>query len=89
MKSASASQPGRFLVRPARASTWRWKDCLRHSAAGPNGNRYGDPAGHTSLAIAGTAERAVTLDTGSSDRLPNMRAFAAAALELLAGSLGH
>jgi hypothetical protein len=48
-----------------------------------------DPAGHTSLAIAGPAERAVTLETGTSERLSNMRAFAAAALELLAGSLGH
>jgi hypothetical protein len=33
------------------------------------------------------AERAVTLEAGRSDRLANMRAFAAAALELLAVSL--
>jgi nicotinamide-nucleotide amidase len=67
------------------AATWGLAET---GAAGPNGNRYGDPAGHTSLAIAGTAERAVTLETGSSDRLSNMRAFATAALELLASSLG-
>jgi PncC family amidohydrolase len=53
-------------------------------AAGPSGNRYGDPAGHTCIALAGPAERAVTLRTGSADRQANMRAFAARALELLA-----
>ena len=56
-------------------------------AAGPTGNRYGDAAGHTCLAVAGPAERAVTLETGSADRLANMRAFAAAALELLAQTM--
>ena len=56
-------------------------------ATGPTGNRYGDPAGHTCLAVAGAAERAVTLETGSADRGANMHAFAAAALELLAGIL--
>jgi PncC family amidohydrolase len=58
-------------------------------ATGPSGNRYGDPAGHTCLAVAGAAERAVTLDTGSADRSANMHAFAAAALELLAGILAR
>ncbi len=51
------------------------------------GNRYGDPAGHTCLAVAGAIERAITLETGSSDRVANMRAFAAAALDLLADCL--
>ena len=41
------------------------------------------------LAIAGTVERAITLETARSDRIANMRAFAAAALELLAGSLAR
>jgi nicotinamide-nucleotide amidase len=52
-------------------------------ATGPAGNRYGDPAGHTCIAVAGPSERAMTLETGSSDRLGNMHAFTAAALELL------
>ena len=52
-------------------------------AAGPTGNRYGDAAGHSCIAVAGTRERAVTLETGSSDRPANMQAFAAAALDLL------
>ena len=57
-------------------------------AAGPAGNRYGDPAGHTCIAIAGPTERAVTLRTGSADRRANMRAFATHALELLAETIG-
>jgi nicotinamide mononucleotide (NMN) deamidase PncC len=57
-------------------------------AAGPTGNRYGDPAGHTCIAIAGRSERAITLRTGSADRQANMRAFAARALELLAAEIG-
>ncbi len=57
-------------------------------AAGPAGNRYGDPAGHTCIAVAGPVERAITLETGSDDRVANMRAFAVAALLLMADSLG-
>ena len=54
-------------------------------AAGPTGNRYGDAAGHSCIAVVGpNIERAVTLETGSSDRRENMRAFAKRALELLA-----
>lgn len=60
-------------------------------AAGPNGNRYGDNAGHACLAIVGpggAASGAVwTIETGSGDRLANMRRFAAAALQGLAVGL--
>jgi PncC family amidohydrolase len=57
-------------------------------ATGPTGNRYGDPPGHACLAVAGPAgDRAVTLETGSGDRVANMRAFAAAALDLLRESV--
>jgi len=52
-------------------------------ATGPTGNRYGDPAGHTCIAVAGPVERAITLRTGSAERLANMEAFAKRALELL------
>jgi nicotinamide mononucleotide (NMN) deamidase PncC len=52
-------------------------------ASGPTGNRYGDPAGHSCIAVAGAIERSITIETGSADRLANMRAFAAAALDLL------
>jgi nicotinamide-nucleotide amidase len=76
-----------LLARRAReqfAATWGLGES---GATGPTGNRYGDTAGHVCLAIAGPTERALTLETGSSDRVANMRAFAAAALELLAANL--
>jgi len=57
-------------------------------ASGPTGNRYGDPAGHACIAIAGPSEGAITLETGDADRVANMHAFAKAALELLAERLG-
>jgi PncC family amidohydrolase len=56
-------------------------------ASGPTGNRYGDAAGHTCLAVAGPVERAITLETGHGDREKNMWTFARAALDLLAGAL--
>ena len=51
-------------------------------AAGPGANRYGDPAGHACLAVSGRTERTLTLKTGSAERLHNMYAFSAAALQL-------
>ncbi|HVJ11320.1 MAG TPA: CinA family protein [Burkholderiales bacterium] len=56
-------------------------------AAGPTGNRYGDPAGHACLAVSGSKEVSITLKTGSADRLANMHAFSAAALRLLEENL--
>jgi PncC family amidohydrolase len=54
-------------------------------ATGPTGNRYGDAAGHSCIAVVGSSvERAITLETGVSDRQANMRAFALRALELFA-----
>jgi nicotinamide-nucleotide amidase len=52
-------------------------------ASGPMGNRYGDPAGHSCVAIAGPIERAITMETGSADRRANMDAFAKRALDLI------
>jgi nicotinamide-nucleotide amidase len=53
-------------------------------ATGPSGNRYGDAAGHSCIAVVGPGiERAITLETGSADRQANMEAFARRALELL------
>ena len=49
-------------------------------AAGPTGNRYGDAAGHTCMAVAGPMPAASTLETGSADRQANMWAFAEATL---------
>src|ERR1700736_2408683 len=58
-------------------------------ATGPTGNRYGDKAGHSCIAVTGAGfSKSLTLETGSSDRLTNMRAFGVRALGLLAEALG-
>lgn len=54
-----------------------------NGVAGPTPNRYGVPPGHCCLAVSGPRARSITLQTGDSDRLANMMAFAAGALELL------
>ena len=56
-------------------------------ATGPSGNRYGDAAGHSCMAVAGPRAVTVTLETGSSDRIANMRAFSLRALELFAETI--
>jgi nicotinamide-nucleotide amidase len=74
----------RLLARTVRkrfSATWGFAET---GAAGPAGNRYGDPPGHVCLGVAGSAEEhAITLETGNGDRVANMQAFAAAALDLL------
>jgi PncC family amidohydrolase len=85
----SASEPyAAFLARTVReqhGATWGLSET---GAAGPTGNRYGDPAGHTCIAVAGPSERTLTLETGSADRPANMQAFAAKALEALLEATG-
>jgi nicotinamide-nucleotide amidase len=56
-------------------------------AAGPSGNTYGDPAGHSCLAVDGPVCVERMLRTGQNDRQANMLAFAMAALELLEQAL--
>src|ERR1700687_630999 len=51
-------------------------------ATGPTGNRYGDAAGHSCMAVAGPAQSAMTLETGSADRLANMHVFSATGPDL-------
>lgn len=81
----AASEPYALLLarrmRERLGASWAIAEA---GAAGPAGNRYGDPAGHCCLAVAGPVERSFTLRTGSADRRANMQAFAARALELLA-----
>lgn len=52
-------------------------------AAGPQGNPYGDPAGHSCLAVNGPVTLDRLLRTGTEARAANMVSFAMAALELL------
>ncbi|MCU1368593.1 MAG: hypothetical protein JWL72_4239 [Ilumatobacteraceae bacterium] len=64
-------------------STWAIGEA---GAAGP-ANPYGDPAGHSWLAIAGPTESARRILTGLDVRPDNMVAFALAALALFAETL--
>jgi PncC family amidohydrolase len=86
----SASEPyALLLARTARerfGATWGVSET---GAAGPTGNGYGDAAGHTCIGLEGpNFTRAITLETGSADRVANMRAFSKRAMELLAEALG-
>jgi PncC family amidohydrolase len=72
------------LARERIGTTWGLSEA---GAAGPTGSRYGYPAGHTAIAVAGPADAAKILETGSAERFDNMYAFSAAALELLADTL--
>ncbi len=72
-----------ILARAARTRfgvTWSIAEI---GASGPAGNRYGDAAGHSCIAVAGPTERSITVETGSPDRVANMRTFGKAALNLL------
>jgi nicotinamide-nucleotide amidase len=85
----SASEPyARLLAEQARrrfATDWGLSET---GATGPTGNRYGDAAGHSCMAVAGAKRTSViTLETGSGDRVGNMQTFAATALKLLLSEL--
>jgi len=86
----SASEPYAALaartVKDQHGATWGLSET---GATGPSGNRYGDPAGHACIGVAGPSERVLTLETGSSDRRANMQAFAAKALATLLEALGR
>jgi nicotinamide-nucleotide amidase len=58
-------------------------------ATGPTGNRYGDAAGHSCMAVAGPVQSVRTIETGSADRLSNMHVFASTALNLLLQDLSR
>lgn len=86
----SSSEPFAQLLaarlRERLGATWGLAET---GAAGPTGNRYGDAAGHSCLAVAGPVSRVRTLETASADREANMWAFAAAALALFDECLGE
>lgn len=67
-------------VRERLGATW---GLAEFGAAGPSATRYGNPPGSTFLGLVGPVELSRTIETGSDDRVANMRAFAAAALALL------
>ena len=84
----SASEPYAQLlasrIRQRFSTDWGLSET---GATGPTGNRYGDAAGHSCMAVAGAQSKVITLETGSDDRVGNMRAFASTALNLLLRSL--
>ena len=84
----SASEPYAKLlagqVRQRFSTDWGLSET---GATGPTGNRYGDAAGHSCMAVAGPVEKVITLETGSADRQANMHGFAKAALNLLLKNL--
>ena len=86
----SASEPYAKLlasqIRQRFSTDWGLSET---GAAGPTGNRYGDAAGHSCIAVAGSDCSVMTLETGSSDRLGNMRVFASTALNLLLQNLSR
>lgn len=84
----SSSEPYAMLL--ARTNRQRFNatwGLAETGASGPTGNSYGDAAGHTCVAISGPFEKVLTLETGSNDRVANMRAFTRAALDLLEEAL--
>src|SRR5438552_12883345 len=86
----SASEPYAKLlasqIRQRFSTDWGLSET---GATGPTGNRYGDAAGHSCMAVAGLEPSAMTLETGSSDRLANMHVFASTALDVLLRSLSR
>ena len=85
---ASTEPYAALLARTVRARCGARWGVGETGATGPTGNRYGDAAGHTCIALDGPVTRAITLETASADRVVNMRAFAARALALLEEALG-
>src|SRR5438270_599655 len=86
---ASTEPYARLLAQTARqrfSATWALAES---GATGPTGNRYGDAAGHSCIAVAGPQGSVITLETGSNDRESNMQAFAATALKLLLHNLSR
>lgn len=72
------------LVRGHLSATWGLSE---NGVAGPTSNRYGQPPGHSCIALSGPVEQTKTIETRSADRMANMIAFSQAALELLAANL--
>jgi nicotinamide-nucleotide amidase len=84
---ASTEPYAALLARTVRQRCQAGWGLAETGATGPTGNRYGDAVGHTCIAIEGPVSRAITLETGSAERVANMRRFAERALQLLEETL--
>jgi PncC family amidohydrolase len=67
-------------IRERLGATWGLGET---GATGPRGNRYGDPPGHSCIAVSGPRTRSITLETGQAEREANMWRFAGEALDSL------
>jgi nicotinamide-nucleotide amidase len=86
----SASEPyAKLLASQIRARFSTDWGLSETGATGPTGNRYGDAAGHSCMGISGLDPSAMTLETGSADRLANMHMFAVTALNFLLQNLSR
>ena len=84
----SSSEPyAQLLARTVRERHGAVWGVAETGASGPTGNRYGDAAGHSCIAVSGPHESVSTLETASSDRQANMLTFAATALDALMQAL--
>jgi nicotinamide-nucleotide amidase len=76
---------GAATIRQRLATHWAIAET---GATGPAGNPYGDPPGHSCIAVIGPIERSLTIETRRADRVDNMWAFSEAALRLFVDCLG-
>lgn len=84
----SSSEPFAELLaktlREKLGTTW---GVAETGAAGPTGNRYGDDAGHSCVAVSGPVSMVKTIETGHNDRGENMWRFSTEALHLFKACL--
>jgi len=86
MRSSSEPYAGLLAARVRLRFGASW-GIAETGAAGPSGNSYGDAAGHACIAIDGPVAIRRTIETGSTDRVANMRVFAGGLLDMLAEGL--
>ena len=84
----ASSEPYALLnartIREALGTVWGLAET---GASGPTGNRYGDAAGHSCIAINGPVTKVITVETGDADREANMWRFTEEVLNLFEAAI--
>ena len=84
----ASSEPYALLnartIREALGTDWALAET---GASGPTGNRYGDAAGHSCIAINGPVTKVITVETGDADREANMWRFTEEVLNLFEAAI--
>ncbi len=83
----ASEEMAKLLAEAARARLGTIWGLGEAGATGPTGNSYGHAAGHGVFAVAGPVARSRTIETGSPDRIDNMRVFGVTLLEMLVEAL--